>query len=397
MRAWQLALALLLATACSHRPPEADTSTVRNRAELLRALAAPHQRPRTVQVLGHIRLDADDSGRVLGEADFRDPAFSWAAYEQAYAPATWGRRKPEGPLEDARRRSAQAQARHVVLRVPSHTTLLGLGTDAQLSGGMLLLDGVEQVRIDNLHLTDAHDHFPAWDPADNGHGEWNAEYDLVSLRNARQVWVQHCSFDNGPHPAPATRLGRPVEHHDGLLDITHASNQVTVAWNIFRRNAKAVLVGGSDSRTSDAGHLKVSFHHNLWQQLGERAPRVRYGQVHVFNNLYDLREPGPYAHGYSLGVGHQSQLLSQHNVWLAPAGTPATALVRWLKGSRFADQGSLLNGQPVDLLAALRQRHPEAQVSGDVGWQPAVGAAPDPAEQVAAKVLAGAGAGRAKN
>jgi pectate lyase len=30
----------------------------------------------------------------------------------------------------------------------------------------------------------------------------------------------------------------------------------------------------------------VSFHHNLYQNVTQRQPRVRFGRVHVLNNLY---------------------------------------------------------------------------------------------------------------
>ena len=158
----------------------ADVYTVRNRAELAAALR-PHQaaapRPRIVQVLGRIDLSVDDAGRPLGADDFRDPAFNWPAFAAAFDPATWGRRPPAGPLEDARAASARAQAARVVLKVPSRTTLIGLGQGAQIVNGGLLLDQVSDVIVRNIHFRDAYDHFPAWDPKDNASGEWNSDYD----------------------------------------------------------------------------------------------------------------------------------------------------------------------------------------------------------------------------
>ena len=265
----------------------ADVHTVRNRAELLAALA-PHARPRIVQVTGTIDLATDAAGRPLGAADFQASGFRWEAFAAAYDPATWGRRPPEDPLEDAHRASAAAQAAHVVVRVPARTTLIGLGRDATLSGGGLLLDGVSDVIVRHLHLQHAFDHFPAWDPADNGHGEWNAEHDLLALRRASRVWVDHCTFDRlAPGtPAPTVRLGRPMQHTAGLLDITRGSTHVTVSGNLLRGGDKTALVGGSDRHAEDIGRLQISDHHNLWQATRERAPRVRHGQVHLANNLH---------------------------------------------------------------------------------------------------------------
>ena len=373
----------------------ADVFTVSSRSELLAALAGP-ARPRIIQVRGRIDLSADAQGRALQEEDFRDPAFSWPAYEAAYAPATWGKAPPNGPQEEARLRSARRQSAHTTVRIPSDTTLVGLGPEAGFKNGMLLLDGVQNIIVRGLHLSDAYDFFPAWDPKDNASGEWNSEYDNLSLRGARRVWVDHCTFDDGARPDRAERwaLGRPMQHHDGLLDITQQSDLVTVSWSHFRDHDKTHLIGSSDSRSEDAGHLRVSFHHNHWERTQARTPRVRYGQVHLYNNLFSV--PDLKAYDYSIGVGVQSRVLSEANVWRSAPGLSSRQLVKWWKGQHFADRGSLHNGQPVDLLAELRAANPGAVISSDLGWQPLVAAPVEPADQVEARVRAGAGAGLAR-
>ena len=375
---------------------------VRNRGELVAALAlgqaggAPSNSPKIVKVAGTIDLSVDDANKPLGEADYRDPAFDFEAFLRAYDPQTWGRKPVEGPLEDARKRSAARQAARVVIRVPSNTTLVGVGRDARIVHGMLLLEKVENIIVRNIHFADAYDHFPAWDPKDNAGGEWNSNYDNLSLRGASQVWVDHCTFSDGDRPDHAERvaLGRPMQRHDGLLDITHQSSYVTVSWNHFKDHDKTSLVGSSDSMAADAGRLKVTFHHNLWEHTKERAPRVRYGEVHVYNNLYVGRGSAPYAFGYSIGVGAKSRVFSENNVWETSGDIAGGALARLWKGDAFFDRGSLHNGQPVDLLAALRAASNGAAISADVGWQPRLHGPIDPAADVAARVRASAGAGR---
>jgi len=364
---------------------------VRNRAELAAAFALGEV-PKIVQVRGRIDLSSDDAGHPLGFADYRDPAFDPAAFEAAYAPATWGQRKPEGPQEEARRRSARNQAARVVLRVPSNTTLLGLGSDAHIVNGMLLLDGVRQVIVRHIRFSDAFDHFPAWDPNDNAGGEWNSDYDTLSLRRSTHVWVDHCSFDDGARPdaTAATRLGRKVQHHDGLLDITQQSDFVTVSWNHFRDHDKTSLVGSGDRVVADAGRLRVTYHHNLFENTVSRQPRVRYGRVHVFNNLYLGNDAGSYPYDYAIGVGHESRVFSENNVWEIRSGLPVK---RW-NGNNFFDRGSIVNGRPADLLAELRAAHPGVAISGDVGWVPPHRAGLEDAARAAARVRAGAGAGR---
>jgi pectate lyase len=61
---------------------------------------------------------------------------------------------------------------------------------------------------------------------------------------------------------------------------------VTVSWNVFKEHNKTSLVGHSDTHAADRGRLKVTYHHN-WFQSDSRLPRVRFGEVHVFNNFYD--------------------------------------------------------------------------------------------------------------
>jgi pectate lyase/pectin methylesterase-like acyl-CoA thioesterase len=370
-----------------------DVHRVRTRAELVAALQ-PHERPRIVKVLGRIDLSTADDGRPLGADDFRDPAFSWPAFAAAYDPATWGRRPPEGPLEEARRASARAQAAQVQIAVPSRTTLIGWGPDAALVNGGLALVKVQDVIIRNLLIRDAYDHFPAWDPKDNGHGEWNSEYDNITLRQAERVWVDHCTLDDGDRPdaAEPSLLGRRLQRHDGLLDITRASSHVTVSWTHFRHHDKTSLVGGSDRHSEDEGRLKVSYHHNLWEQTKERSPRVRYGQVHLTNNLYLVRDGGSF--GYSIGLGHRSAVISEHNAWEIPPGLPSGRLIRSYGSEVFEDRGSTVNGQPVDWPAALAATQPSVKLQTTAGWQPPPGPAPDPTHAVAARVRAGAGAGR---
>jgi len=345
-----------------------DVHTVRTAAEL-RAALAPHGRPRIVKVAAFIELGGP-------EERFRDHAFDRAAFERQFDPATWGLRAPEGPLEEARRRSAAAQREAVTVKLPSRTTLIGVAPGAGLHGGMLLLERVSDVIVRGLHLSDAYDHFPAWDPADNRHGEWNSLYDNVSLVGATRVWIHQNTLDDGQRPDAAARnvFGRRMQHHDGLLDITRESDLVTVSQNHFCPHDKTSLVGGSDRHTSDDGRLRITYRHNLWDGVQERAPRVRHGRVHVLGNVYRVRDAR--YHGYSIGLGLGSRVLAEHNHWLTP-GLPPERLVRVLGGTRFAERGSVLDGRSVALLPALRATPAGAALSDDIGWAPPY-AAPSP-------------------
>ena len=116
--------------------------------------------------------------------------------------------------------------------------------------------------------------------------------------------------------------------HDGHLDITNASDLVTVSWNRFVDHDKMMLIGSSDNAPADVGKLRVTLHHNLFQNIGQRAPRVRFGQVHVYNNLYVIANPENY--GYSWGVGIQSALYAEENLfWPDSTITPDRFIARF--------------------------------------------------------------------
>lgn len=314
-------------------------------------------KPKIIRIHGLIDLGPG------GAEAFRDPAFSFDAFDRAYDPATWGRDDPTGPLEDARRRSAKRQAEAITVRVPSNTTLLGATPGAGFQHGTLVLDKVANIVIRDLSFHDAYDHFPGWEPRDNGHGEWNSAYDTLSLFGAERVWVDHCHFDDGARPdhLEPIRLGQRVQRHDGLLDITNGSDLVTVSWCRFRSHDKTMLIGSSDTRTTDDGKLRVTLHHNHFHGCKERTPRVRFGRVHVASNLFSADRAEDFA--YSLGVGIQSRIVAESNAWELPAGIAPSQLIRRLKGSALADRGgNRLNGRPVVLTAE--------GLSADVGWRP---------------------------
>lgn len=345
---------------------------IRTRAELDAALQLGAT-PKLLRIHGRIDLAGGST-----EASFRDPAFAQAAYNAAYAPSTWGRRAPEGPLEAARKRSASRQAAAITVRLPPRTTLIGATRDAGFANGMLLMDGTHDIVIRGLHFAPVLDHFPAWDPLDGPQGNWNSDYDTVSLRRSHHVWVDHCSFDSAGIAKPAV-LGRPFERTDGLLDITRQSDYVTVSWCRFAHHDKTMLIGSSDNQPEDEGRLRVTLHHNLWQRCNERTPRVRFGQVHVANNLFLAPDAGHY--GYSIGLGHRARIVSDANVWETDTAIASSRLVRPLRGTQFTDRGSLHNGAPISWPAFDAPAFEPPPVANLL-----------PARDVAAAVRAGAGA-----
>ena len=121
--------------------------------------------------------------------------------------------------------------------------------------------------------------------------------DAVSMQECEGVWVDHCTF---------TSLNQTKDYEDGSTDITHGSTNVTVSWNHYILTQKSCLVGHSNSQTTDT-EITATFHHNWFDQSSSRHPRVRFGKVHVYNNLFDGNTT------YGVGSAYGAKVLVEYN------------------------------------------------------------------------------------
>jgi pectate lyase len=333
--------------------PRTSVVTVRTRDQLARAVAGDE--PKIVVVAGRIDANTDARGRRLSCEDYARDGYTLPRYLAAYDPAVWGREsEPSGPLEDARRASQQAQAERVTVRIGSNTTLVGR-RGAEITGANLRVDRASDVIVRGLTVTDAFDCFPAWDPTDGETGNWNSEYDTLSLTEATHVWIDHNDFSDGDNPdsGQPSYFGRPYQVHDGLVDITNASDLVTVSYNRLHDHDKTMLIGSSDSRTTDRGKLRVTVHHNEFRDLGQRVPRVRFGQVDVYNNHYLQRRNSTTEYVYSWGVGVESHLVAERNAFTLARSIGPEQIIGVFRGTSLTENGNRINGRPVDILAAF--------------------------------------------
>lgn len=139
-------------------------------------------------------------------------------------------------------------------KVASNKTIVGLGTSGRLTGGGLNVSKVSNVIIQNLTIT--------------GSGD-----DNINVEYSTRVFIDHNNLSDA---------------NDGNLDIKRASDNITVSWNRFHNQDKNALLGHSDSNSGeDNGKLRVTYHHNYFDGVNQRNPRVRFGNpVHVYNNYY---------------------------------------------------------------------------------------------------------------
>ncbi len=180
-----------------------------------------------------------------------------------------------------------------VLEISANKTLIGIGTNPTLVGNVGFKNRDGNIIIENLNITNPYS---------------GSAYDGISLKqDIYNVLVTKCTiYDCG----------------DGAFDISNNSDFVTVSWCKFHYTPSApdpghtfaCLVGSSDDQEDDAANLRVTYHHNWWTTgVKERMPRVRYGQVHVYNNYYSDLVAG----GYCVGVGCGSRIRVESNYFNA--------------------------------------------------------------------------------
>jgi len=371
----------------------ANVFTVTNRAQLVAALAnITGSPPRIIHVQGTIDGNVDDANQPLACPDYYRNGYTLEGYLA----------NPTG-MEAARAASALAQRARMRLDVRSNTTIVGVGASARLKGINLRIPGVTNVIIRNLTLEDAYDCFPVWDPTDGALGNWNSAYDNISITNgsgnlSSRIWIDHNAFDDGEHPDRIQPLyfGRPFQWHDGECDITNGSDLVTVSWNRFTDHDKTMLIGGSDGAgATDRNRLRVTLHHNYFAGAGQRTPRDRFGQLHVYDNYYEVLNPASSgaipSYQYSWGVGVESAIWAQNNAFRLRGVTP-DQIIRRFNGTKITAQGTVINSpdNPVDVLGAYNAVN-SFPLDASAGWTPTLFTSMDPAASVPALVTCVAG------
>jgi pectate lyase len=144
------------------------------------------------------------------------------------------------------------------VEVGSNKTLRGMGANATING-KVVIDGASNIILQNFRVN-------ASSSSDDG----------VTIQDSHHIWIDHLEV---------------YDAEDGNMDMTNNVDYVTVSWTKFRYSSQgdhnfSNLIAADDG---DTGSYRITFHHNWWaNNVNERMPRVRFGQVHVFNNLYGI-------------------------------------------------------------------------------------------------------------
>jgi len=172
--------------------------------------------------------------------------------------------------------------------VASDKTIFGL-PGAKLTGGIDIHD-VRNVIVRNLIIQG-----PGAEDVDG--------LDAMNISGSENVWIDHMDIRDG---------------QDGNLDVINGSNYVTISWTRFSYSSLSdnhmynTLVGNSSSKTSDRGKLKTTIMSNWWDNgVIERMPRVRFGQVHVVNNLFRSNNSN-----YCVRAGIEADIFIEANAFI---------------------------------------------------------------------------------
>ncbi|SEQ32984.1 pectate lyase [Rosenbergiella nectarea] len=236
------------------------------------------------------------------------------------------------------------QKKRSQLAVPANTTLIGIGKEAKFIHGSLLVNQVQNVILRNFTVEMPVDVAPHYEQGDG----WNAEWDGITIEESQHVWVDHLTLTDGSFTDDQYKQkdGETWTQHDGMLDIKRGSDFVTISWSDFNHHDKTMLIGHSDGNgAQDTGKLHVTIHDSVFELIEQRSPRVRFGQVHSFNNLFmgdaGSRVPA-YRYQYSYGVGVKGSIISENNQFSINGLSDNCKIVKAFgkDGNSFSDKGS---------------------------------------------------------
>ena len=117
---------------------------------------------------------------------------------------------------------------------------------------------------------------------------------------------------------------------------------------------------------------------------------MRFGQVDVYDNLLRRDRRG---YQYSLGRRRQSSIYAENNYFQTGRDVRPGTFAKWWNGTVLHATGTLVNGRPVDVVAAHNAAF-DPDLGTDVGWTPILVTRLDPAGTVPRHVRDKAGTGR---
>ncbi|MFJ2437918.1 polysaccharide lyase family 1 protein [Streptomyces anulatus] len=168
--------------------------------------------------------------------------------------------------------SCNTAAGVIELKQISNVTIVGVGSGAVFDQLGIHLREASNIIIQNVTVRNVK---KSGSPTSNGG-------DAIGMESGvRNVWVDHTTLEAS---------GGESEGYDGLFDMKANTQYVTLSYSILRNSGRGGLVGSSES---DRSNGFITYHHNLYENIDSRAPLLRGGIAHIYNNHYvKLNESG---------------------------------------------------------------------------------------------------------
>ncbi|MDU0298803.1 pectate lyase [Streptomyces sp. PAL114] len=168
--------------------------------------------------------------------------------------------------------SCSTAADKIELKQVSNVTIVGVGNGAVFDQLGIHIREASNIVIQNVTVRNVK---KSGSPTSNGGDAIGMESDV------RNVWVDHVTLEAS---------GGESEGYDGLFDMKDNTQYVTLSYSVLRNSGRGGLIGSSES---DRSNGYVTFHHNLYENIDSRAPLLRGGVAHIYNNHYKrLNESG---------------------------------------------------------------------------------------------------------
>lgn len=150
--------------------------------------------------------------------------------------------------------------------------------------------------------------------------------DAIGFENAEELWVHNNTFYSGWNPKDST-AERDKLHGDGSCDLRECNN-VTVSYNHFKNTDKTSLIGSSSTSRESTGN--ITFHHNFFDGTSQRTPRVRWHNIHIYNNYYYGTT------SYGVGATCNCSIFAENN-FFEDASSPFLTSSQGGYASKFSD------------------------------------------------------------
>ncbi|WP_181795559.1 polysaccharide lyase family 1 protein [Streptomyces sp. WELS2] len=153
----------------------------------------------------------------------------------------------------------------IELKQISNVTIVGVGSGAVFDQVGIHIRESHNIVVQNVTVKNVK---KSGSPTSNGGDAIGMESDV------RNVWVDHVTLEAS---------GGEAEGFDGLFDMKDGTQYVTLSYSVLRNSGRGGLVGSSES---DLSNSYITFHHNLYENIDSRAPLLRGGTAHMYNNHY---------------------------------------------------------------------------------------------------------------